>query len=58
MAWANDKNDDADIIKEMQNSAEMVVSGVARDGKIAIDTYSLIGFIHSYKKVKEACQNL
>lgn len=58
VAWANDKNDDADIIKEMQNSAEMVVSGVARDGKIAIDTYSLIGFIHSYKKVKEACQNL
>lgn len=58
VAWANDKNDDADIIKEMQNSAEMVVSGVARDGKIAIDTYSLIGFIQSYKKIKEACQNL
>ena len=57
VAWANDKNDDSDIIKEMQNNAEMIVNGVARDGKIAIDTYSLIGFVHSYKKVKEICQN-
>lgn len=58
VAWANDKNDDADIIKEMQNNAEMIVSGVARDGKIAIDKYSLIGFVHSYKKLKEICQNI
>ena len=56
VAWANDKNDDADIIKEMQNNAEMIVTGVARDGKIAVDTYSLIGFVHSYKKLKEICQ--
>jgi hypothetical protein len=57
IAWANDKNDDADIIKEMQNSPEMLVSGVARDGKIAIDTYSMIGFAQGYKKIKELCQN-
>lgn len=58
VAWANDKNDDADIIKEMQNNAEMIVNGVARDGKIAVDTYSLIGFVNSYKKLKEICQNI
>ena len=58
VAWANDKNDDADIIKEMQNNAEIVVNGVARDGKIAVDTYSLIGFVNSYKKLKEICQNI
>lgn len=58
VAWANDKNDDADIIKEMQGNAEMIVTGIARDGKIAVDAYSLIGFIHSYKKLKEVCQNI
>jgi hypothetical protein len=58
VAWANDKNDDADVIKEMQGNAEMTVTGIARDGKIAVDTYSLIGFVHSYKKLKEICQNI
>jgi hypothetical protein len=57
IAWANDKNDDADIIKEMQKNPEMLVSGVARDGKIAIDTYSMIGFAQGYKKIKELCLN-
>lgn len=57
IAWANDKNDDADIIKEMQNNADMIVSGVARDGKMSIDTYSLIGFANGYKKIKEICSN-
>ena len=57
IAWANDKNDDADIIKEMQINPEMLVSGVARDGKIAVDTYSMIGFSQCYKKIKEICQN-
>jgi len=56
IAWANDKNDDADIIKDMQNNSEMIVNGIARDGKISTDTYSLIGFAHGYKKMKEICQ--
>jgi hypothetical protein len=57
MAWANDKNDDIDIIKEMQKHEDMVVSGVARDGKIAIDTYSLVGFVQSYKKLQQVCKD-
>ena len=55
MAWANDKNDDIDIIKEMQKSSDMIVTGIANDGKIAIDTYSLIGFKESYEKMKKSC---
>ncbi len=58
MAWANDKNDDIDIIKEMQKHEDMVVTGVARDGKIATDTYSLIGFAQSYERLKQACKGL
>lgn len=58
VAWANDKNDDIDIIKEMQRAEEFVVSGVNRDGKIANDTYSLIGFAQGYAKMKEVCFDL
>ncbi len=57
MAWANDKNDDIDVIKEMQKHDDMVVSGVARDGKIATDTYSLVGFVQSYAKMKQVCED-
>ncbi len=55
MAWANDKSDDIDIIKEMQKAADMIISGVARDGKVAVDTYSLIGFAKAYEKLKKEC---
>lgn len=57
MAWANDKNDDIDIIKEMQKSSDMVITGIARDGKIASDTYSLIGFDKAYEKLKQVCED-
>jgi hypothetical protein len=56
LAWANDKNDDIDIIKAMQKQEDMVVSGVASDGKIAVDTYSLIGFSQAYKSLREICK--
>ena len=58
IAWANDKNDDIDIIKEMQRNEEVIVSGVSRDGKITNDTYSLVGFVQAYAKMKEICTNL
>lgn len=57
MAWANDKNDDIDVIKEMQKASDMVITGIARDGKIAIDTYSLIGFSQAYEKMKQVCSD-
>lgn len=56
LAWANKKSADIDIIKEMQKNADMVVTSVSSNGKIASDTYSLIGFAQSYKKLKESCK--
>lgn len=56
MAWCNDKNDDIEVIKEMQKHEEMVIVGIARDGKIANDTYSLIGFAQAYQNMKEICR--
>jgi hypothetical protein len=55
LAWANDKNDDIDIIKQMQKSDEIIVTGISRDHKIANDSYSLIGFSQAYNKMKEIC---
>ena len=39
----------------MQKNADMIVTSIANDGKIAIDTYSLIGFVDGYKKLKQLC---
>jgi hypothetical protein len=55
-AWANNKSDDIDIIKEMQKSSDFIVSGVARDSRIAIDSYSLIGFPTAYQEMKRVCE--
>lgn len=56
MAWTNKKSDDLDILKEMQKTSDIIVSGVTRDGKMAIDTYSLIGFVKAYHKMQEVCR--
>ncbi len=56
LAWADNNNDDIDIIKEMQKSDELTVSGTTRDNKIANDTYSLIGFAKAYATLKEECK--
>ena len=58
MAWANNKNDDIDIIKEMQKHEEMIVTGVEKGGKIAVDNYSLIGFAKAYKKLHDTCKGI
>lgn len=56
LAWAADNNDDIDIIKEMQKSEEITITGTTRDNKISNDTYSLIGFAQAYAKLKEICK--
>ncbi len=56
IAWADNTNDDIDIIKQMQQSDEMIVSGTTRDDKVVHDTYSLIGFYKAYFKLKEECK--
>lgn len=57
-AWSNDKNDDIDIIKEMQRHEGFIVAGVSKNNKIFIDTYSLIGFFKAYHRMKEVCRDL
>ncbi len=54
--WAYDKNDDIDLIKEMQKNEEFVITSFSDAGKIAIDKYSLIGFRQAYFKLKEICK--
>lgn len=58
LAWANDKNEDIDVIKEMQKSSDMIVSGIDREGRVVSDTYSLIGFAQSYEKMQEICKEV
>lgn len=55
IAWANDKNRDIDIIKEMQKTEEFIITGTSRNGKVARDTYSLIGFVQAYDEMKKSC---
>lgn len=57
LSWANDRNEDLDVIKEMQKNDEMTVSGASASGRVASDTYSLIGFPQAYKQMKETCKN-
>ncbi len=56
-AWAYSKSDDIDIIKEMQQNDEFIVSSLTEKNKIINDTYSLIGFTQAYFKLKEICKN-
>lgn len=56
-AWAYSKNDDIDIIKDMQKNDEFIISSITEKNQIIHDTYSLIGFTQAYFKLKEICKN-
>lgn len=56
IAWADDVNDDLEIIKQMQKEEGMDVSAVSLEGTSASDTYSLIGFTPAYRKMKQVCK--
>ena len=55
LAWANNKSDDIDIVRDMRNSEDVIVTGIARDNTYSVDTYSLVGFVEAYTKMKELC---
>jgi hypothetical protein len=55
LAWANNKADDIDIIKEMRRNFDVVVMGINQKNQTSSDTYSLIGFNQAYGKMKEVC---
>jgi hypothetical protein len=55
LAWANDRRDDIEIVKAMRLSRDFIVSGNSLDNSYSQDTYSLIGFMEAYRKMKETC---
>lgn len=56
-AWANDKNEDIEIIKQMQQNPDLVVTAFGNDDNIFHDTYSLLGFGQAYSKMKTICKD-
>lgn len=54
--WAYSKNDDLDIIKQMQQNGEFIIKSFSKNNKISEDRYSLIGFKKAYFKLKEECK--
>ena len=55
-AWANDKNEDIKIIKQMQKSYDLVVTAFSADDRVIHDTYSLLGFPQAYFEMKKICK--
>lgn len=55
LAWANDKNDDIDIVKAMRENLGVVVLGTNSQKKNSQDTYSLIGLGKALIKMKDIC---
>lgn len=55
-AWTYDKNDDIEIVKQMQTGAKMYVLGYSKANSKAYDTYSLFGFTEAYEKMLELCK--
>ncbi len=56
-AWAYDKNDDIEIIKQMQKQPDMIISASSDADENINDTYSLVGFAPAYIKMKKICKN-
>jgi hypothetical protein len=55
LAWANEGSDDIEIVKAMRLSRDFVISGTSNENTFSQDTYSLIGFLEAYKKMKDLC---
>jgi hypothetical protein len=56
LAWAYNKSEDINIIKEMRRNLNFSVLGVNKNNRYSQDTYSLIGFNHAFQRMKESCQ--
>lgn len=56
LAWANNKTDDIEIIKEMRRNLDVVVLGSNKKDQYSSDTYSLVGFRQAFGKMKDVCK--
>ncbi len=55
-AWTYDRNDDVEMVKQMQLGAKMYVLAYSKAGERANDTYSLIGFNDAYNAMLSLCK--
>ncbi|QXK91951.1 hypothetical protein IAH97_04380 [Neoehrlichia mikurensis] len=55
IAWTESINTDAKIIDAMQKGLLLVVKGVSTSNKKIENSYSLLGFKKSYKKMQQIC---
>lgn len=55
LAWTYDRDEDLDIIKEMRINSDFSVSGININGSYSQDSYSLLGFVEAYNKMREIC---
>ena len=56
IAWAVDRKTDTQIIESMISGGKFSATGHSRLGTYSKDTYSLLGFTKSYKRMKTLCQ--
>lgn len=55
LAWAYNKSQDIDIIKEMKKSTDLEIYAIDIYNKYAKDYYSLDGFLEAYHEMKKNC---
>ncbi len=55
-AWAYDRNDDVELVKQMKGETTMIVTGYSNLNFTAVDTYSLIGFTSAYNAMIALCK--
>ncbi len=58
LAWANNSNEDIDIIKAMKENDQMFITSISNNKELVIDRYSLIGFNQAYNKMRRICNDI
>jgi hypothetical protein len=56
LAWTKDNYSDIEIIKEMMKAEKITAYCVSSKNKDSFQTYSLIGFLEAYYKMKDECR--
>ena len=56
IAWTNNKNDDFEIIKQMQKAFNFNIIATNEQGEFFEDYYSLLGFKMAFFRMQEVCQ--
>ncbi len=57
-AWANNNQEDGEIITQMQQNLDFTVLGLDEENKYSKDQYSLIGFNQAFRAMKAMCSEI